>query len=50
MNEEYPICPNCGRECAWIYFDHNTKEILGCDECIDEKQAWKVPECFPCKD
>ena len=48
--KEDVICPNCGRECAWIYVDHNTKEILGCDECIDEKQAWKVPECFPRKD
>ena len=49
MNEEYPICPNCGRECCWLYKDSNTGEILGCDECIDEKDAWDVPDCFPRK-
>ena len=45
----YPRCPICGEECETvyknIYFD-----VVGCDECMETKDAWEVPECFPGKE
>ena len=35
-----PICPVCGEECETIYQDANG-EILGCDQCIHEVDAWE---------
>lgn len=38
------ICPECGRACYKIY--RRGREILGCDECIEELDACDVDECF----
>jgi hypothetical protein len=40
-----PICPVCGEECDTYYRDNTYRidrhgEILGCENCIDELDAW----------
>jgi len=44
---EYPHCPQCGGTCMRIYKESSTGEILGCDMCIDEADAFDVDECWP---
>lgn len=41
-----PICPFCKEECEYIYFDLGG-DIVGCDNCLKEKEAETVKECFP---
>ena len=43
-----PICPICGEECATIYRDR-CGAYIGCDVCVETKDAWEDPECFPQK-
>lgn len=44
--EQYPICPACGEECETVYKDrHGT--YIGCDVCVETKDAWEVDLCFP---
>ena len=43
---EYPICPVCGNECEKVYKD-SYGEIVGCDECLAEHDAWEEDECCP---
>lgn len=40
-----PICPICRAECETIYRDA-FGQIVGCEECIEKKDAWETPECF----
>lgn len=40
----YPRCPVCGDECTTIYKQGN--EILGCDNCITQDDAWEEPACM----
>ena len=47
MKEVYPHCPVCGSECETIYREESTNEILGCENCVTEKDAWEITECFP---
>lgn len=35
-----PICPICGESCRWIY--KKDGEVLGCDICIEECDAWEA--------
>ena len=42
----FPICPVCGEECEEIFRDN----IVGCDICIKQSDAWEEPECFPGKE
>ena len=44
---EYPTCPVCGQGCDKVYQDLPTGTILGCDCCIEEKDAWETEACFP---
>lgn len=37
-----PRCPVCGEECEALYRQGN--EILGCDNCIVEVNAWEWQE------
>lgn len=46
-NLRFPVCPVCGQECETVYLDHKTRDILGCDVCVDVKDAWSRYECFP---
>ena len=39
-----PICPVCGAECEIVYKDGH--EIIGCNECITEEDAYEEEECF----
>ena len=39
----YPRCPVCGAECERIYMN---SEILGCDECVTERDAWEIEDCL----
>lgn len=39
--ERHPRCPECGEECEW-YYRNAFNEIVGCDNCIDELDAWEV--------
>lgn len=39
-----PRCPVCGDECAIIYKQGN--EVLGCENCITEGDAWEEPACM----
>ena len=43
-----PFCPICGAEVDTVYTDG--VNVLGCPECIAEKDAWEIPECFPGKE
>ncbi len=42
---EYPKCPVCREECETVYRD-SYGTYVGCDVCLEEKDAWKVKECF----
>ena len=45
----YPRCPVCGRECETVVVDiYGT--IFACDNCVREKEAWGLPECYPGKE
>lgn len=44
-----PICPVCGEECETIYQDRYGTYV-GCDVCVETKDAWEVSECFPGKE
>ncbi len=45
-NPTYPICPACGEECVIVYKDR-FGAYIGCDGCVEAKDAWKVDVCFP---
>lgn len=44
---EYPHCPACGSTAMRIYKNATTGEIIGCDVCVDDVDAFDVDECFP---
>ena len=39
-----PRCPVCGDECTIIYKQGN--EVLGCENCITQDDAWEEPACM----
>jgi len=41
-----PRCPICGEECETIYKDRYGAYV-GCDVCMETKDAWEVEDCFP---
>lgn len=41
--ERTPICPVCGEECDTLYIDR-FGEYIGCNVCIEEKDAWELME------
>ena len=41
--EMHPRCPVCGEECD-TYYKNKHGEILGCESCIDMKDAWEEME------
>ena len=43
----YPRCPVCGDECEKVYRLEKTAEIIGCDNCVLEYDAYDIPECYP---
>lgn len=43
----YPRCPACGEECEIIYRRYSDGECVGCDACLQTKDAWEAQECFP---
>lgn len=43
--EREPRCPVCGAACSEVYRDEFF-EIVGCDECVTEHDAWETEECF----
>lgn len=45
QEEQTPVCPICGRECDYVYYDRDG-EIIGCDCCIERKDAFECEECF----
>ena len=42
--ERYPICPICGSEDAAIIYRDRTGDIVGCDCCMEELNAWEWME------
>ena len=42
----YPSCPFCGKECETMYKNRHGAYI-GCDVCVETKDAWEVDLCFP---
>lgn len=42
----YPVCPNCHQTCERVYKDKGG-DILGCDNCVTEMDAYDVPACYP---
>lgn len=42
----YPICPICGEECETMY-KNRYGAYIGCDVCVETKDAWEVDDCFP---
>lgn len=45
----YPVCPFCGEGCETMYKDRYGAYI-GCDVCVETKDAWEVEDCFPGKE
>ena len=45
-HSEYPICPECLEECETVYKD-SEGNIVGCDRCLTEREAWDEEACFP---
>lgn len=43
----YPRCPACGEECEIVYRRYDDGECVGCDACLQTKDAWGVDLCFP---
>lgn len=43
------FAPCCGEECEEIFRDKDLN-IVGCDICIKQSDAWEEPECFPGKE
>ena len=41
----YPRCPVCGEECETIYKDRFGR-CVGCDVCMETKDAWDYAPCF----
>lgn len=41
-----PRCPICGEECETIHKDRYGAYV-GCDVCMETKDAWEVEDCFP---
>lgn len=41
-----PRCPVCGEVCENVYKD-SYGEIVGCNECLTEHDAWEEDECCP---
>lgn len=41
-----PRCPICGEECETVYKDRYGAYV-GCDVCMETKDAWEVEDCFP---
>ena len=42
---EYPHCPVCDQECSYVY-KNVFGDIVGCDECLKEYDAWGEDRCF----
>lgn len=38
------ICPCCGAEADNFFFYNGGTDILGCDKCIECKDAWEVEQ------
>ncbi|MBR4472468.1 MAG: hypothetical protein IKS55_02415 [Oscillospiraceae bacterium] len=47
MKEVYPHCPVCGEECEHVYRESGTDTYLGCENCLEEEDAWNCAACFP---
>lgn len=47
---EWPVCPICGQCCDTVFRSARTQEIIGCQNCVAEKDAWETDECFPEKE
>ena len=37
----FPRCPVCGEETDVFFRNCRSGEILGCDNCIEERDAWE---------
>ena len=48
-SEVIPRCPVCGEECETMHRDRYGAYI-GCDVCVETKDAWEVGDCFPEKE
>lgn len=44
VSDDPPKCPCCGAEAERFYFYNGGSDILGCENCIDWKDAWEVEE------
>ncbi|MBP3539353.1 MAG: hypothetical protein J6J62_05870 [Oscillospiraceae bacterium] len=42
----YPVCPVCGAECETVY-KSRYGAYVGCDVCMEARDAWSVDDCFP---
>lgn len=39
--EKFPKCPICGAETDTFYYNKHLGEIVGCDNCLDSRDAWE---------
>ena len=44
---QYPRCPICGEECEIVYRRYCDGECVGCNGCLQAKDAWEAEDCFP---
>lgn len=45
FDAKWPVCPVCGCECETVYKD-KYGDIFGCNECVEEKDAWNEDVCM----
>lgn len=43
-----PVCPVCGSECEYFYREDFTDNILGCENCITQEDAWEFSDSSDC--
>ena len=41
-SDDPPVCPVCYQEAEYFYILKDSREIIGCEKCIDTKDAWDV--------
>ena len=44
LKDRYPTCPICGQECETLYYDKKHADVVGCDECLETRDAWDYLE------
>ena len=47
VEARWPVCPVCGAEGCGVFYRDGAGEILGCEDCVAELDAWELSEDDP---